>query len=314
MINFFLEKIKNSQKLEQILLNFIDVLRINILVVDTQGKSLLVPKTFGYGFHGASQWGVLQYLGKPEFLAQFKKEGDYLKAVDQFGFQSFAIPVALQGMNPVGYLIVGPVILNKQQESSEYQAIAQKLGLNYSDFLESLSEIRIVSFNTFKSILDLLSELSQYALKIKDTEKPTLTHPIFSTLLDLSMALTQAESGSIMLLNNLTNELSILVYKGADLQKFQNVQIKLGEGIAGMAAQKKEPFVINEEHSNNRIRHLLKKPELKCAVVVPIMKNNNEVLGVMNISTKQGSSRLATHSQQMLKSLIEITSETFSNF
>ncbi len=66
-----LEKIKNSQKLEQILLNFIDVLRINILMVDPKGNPVLVPKTNGYGFHGATQWGLYQHLGRPEFLVEF---------------------------------------------------------------------------------------------------------------------------------------------------------------------------------------------------------------------------------------------------
>ena len=192
------------------------------------------------------------------------------------------------------------------------------MNLSYADFLDCLSEIRVVSFNSLKSILDLLSELSQYALRMKQTEQqepvtsPTLS--IFKTLLDLSMTLTQAECGSIMILNNLTKELNILTFKGIDLQKVQDIPVKLGEGIAGLAAQKGKPFVINEDHPNNRIRHLLKKPELKCALVLPIMKNNKEVLGVMNISTHQGTSRLATHSQQMLKSLLEITSGTFSNF
>jgi putative methionine-R-sulfoxide reductase with GAF domain len=312
------EKIKASQKLEQIMLNFIDVLRINILIVDSKGNPVLVPKTSGYGFHGATQWGTYQYLGRAEFLSHFRKEGDYLKSIDRFGFHSFAIPVALQGSDATTYLIVGPVILNKQLEQSRYQTIAQELNLSYSDFLECLNEIRVVSFNSLKSILDLLSELSQYALRMKQTEQyepvtpPTLS--IFKTLLELSMTLTQAECGSIMILNNLTKELNILTFKGVDLQKVQNVPVKLGEGIAGLAAQKRTPFVINEELENNRIRHLLKKPELKCAVVLPIIKNNKEVLGVMNISTHQESSRLATQSQEMLKSLIEITSGTFANF
>ena len=75
-----------------------------------------------------------------------------------------------------------------------------------------------------------------------------------------------------------------------------------------MWRQDKTPFVINEANSSNRIKHLLKKPELKCAVVLPIIRENKEVLGVMSISTHQGNSRLATHSQEMLKSLTGITS------
>jgi putative methionine-R-sulfoxide reductase with GAF domain len=313
-----LNKIITSQKLEQILLNFIDVLRINILIVDKQGNIVLAPKSSGFGYHAAMRWGVLQYLGKSEFLSSFDAEEYYLKSIDKFGFHYFAIPIPIGELGNIGYLIVGPVILHRQQEQSRYQLIAKELGLDYNEFLGSLSEIRVVSFNSLKSILDLLFELSRYALRTKLSEKivplektdqKQLAHSIFSTLLDLSMALTQAECGSIMLLDKSTNELSVQIFKGIDLNSLRNIPIKLGEGIAGLAAQKKESFVITDGgESNNRIRHLLKKPELKCAVVLPIMKGNKEVLGVMNISTHQETSRLATHSQEMLNSLQEITS------
>ncbi len=309
----FLEKIKNSQKLEQILLNFVDVLRINILIVDSQGSPVLVPKTNGYGFSGACKWGILQYLGSSEFLSQFHQEGSYLKSVDAFGFQNFAISL---DFNSIGYLIVGPVILNKQLDQPKYKGIAEELGVNFADFLGYLSEIRVVSFNSLKSTLNLLFELSQYALKISNGQtqekhiKPD--HSIFTTLLDLAMALTQAECGSIMLFDKETQELTIQVQRGLNPQKFQNVRVKLGEGIAGLAAQEKTSFVINEGRSSNRIKHLLKKPELKCSVIIPIVKNSKEVIGVMNIATHHSNSRLATHSQQILESLTKITSSTLS--
>jgi len=308
-----ISKIKSSPSLSQILLNFIDVLRINILIVDHKGTPLMVPKTNGYGFYGASQWGVLRYLGKPEFLSQFQTEGYYLKSIDDFGFQSFAIPIAVAGFDAAAYLILGPVILDKQLEQSLYQAITRKLGINFADFLECLIEVRVVSFNSFKSVLDLLFELSQYALKMGLTENGPVAASIFTNLLDLSMALTQAEYGSIMLLNKTNNELSIQVFKGINLHKLKDVPVKLGEGIAGLAAQQKESFVINDGQPNNRVQHLLKRPELKCALVLPIIDSNQEVLGVMNLSTQQETSRLATHSQEMLKSLIEITSGTISS-
>ncbi|MBF0504434.1 MAG: PocR ligand-binding domain-containing protein [Candidatus Omnitrophica bacterium] len=301
-----LDKIKTNQKLEQILLNFIDVLRINILMVDTQGNSVLVPPLRGHGWNWTCKSGVLQYLGTPQFLSYFQKESNYLKHVDAFEFQTFAVPVLLQeNEDPIGYLIVGPVILNKRLERYEYQVIARDSGADLYDLLESLNEIRIVTFNTLKSILDLLSDLSQYALKVIQVQEEEKT--IYMTLLDLAMTLTQAECGSIMLFNKETKDLTIQVQRGLNPEKFHNVRVKLGEGIAGLAAQKKEPYVIHEGHASNRIRHLLKKPELKCALVLPIIKDNNEILGVMNISTRQETSRLATHSQQMLKTLTEIT-------
>jgi putative methionine-R-sulfoxide reductase with GAF domain len=301
------EKIKISQEWEQILLNFIDVLHINILMVDPHGTPVLVPNLKGYGFHGASQWGALQFLGKPEFLSKFQKEDYYLKSVDDFGLQTFAIPIAIPGMDAIGYLIVGPVVLHRQLEGSQYRTIAEKSGINLSGFEEYLHEVRVVSFNSLKSVLDLLFELSQYAFR-------QLIRSAFSNLLDLSLGLTQAECGSIMLLDKSTNELNIQVYKGVDLQKFQNIPVKLDEGIAGLAVQNKEPFIINGEHPNNRVRPFLKKPEIKCSVVLPIIKNNKEVLGVLNVSTQQKSSQLASDSQGMLKSLMEITCEAMHSF
>jgi len=314
------DKVIPSKKLEQILLNFIEVLRINILIVDSKGNPVVVPKTYGHGFYGASQWGGLQHLGTPEFPSKFHAEGNYLKFVDIFGFQSFAIPISIRELDDIGYLIVGPVVLNKPLEQSRYQAIAQDFNVNYSDFVECLNEVRVLSFNGLKSIMELLFELSRYSLRMEVTERTVMEnfqtgfiHPIFTTALELSMALTQAECGSIMLLNKHTGELTIQAFKGIDFPGIQGISAKLDEGIAGLAAREKKAFVIREGQSNDKIHHLLKKPELNCALVLPIIKNNDEILGVMNISTHQKTSRLATHSQQMLKSLTEITSAAFSN-
>jgi hypothetical protein len=313
-----IEKFKTSPKLEQLLLNFIDVLRINIFLVDTQGNPILAPKTNGYGWELSSQYGVLKYLGMPEFLMKFEREGDYLKSIDAFGFQTFAIPIAFDESNIIGYLIVGPVVLNKRLDQFQFERIDQKTTLNFFNFMELSSEIRVVTFNSLKSTLDLLFELSRYALKINEEKEAPIQEnlvqkttdiSVFITLLDLAMALTQAECGSIMLFNKKTKEFNIKVHKGINPENLKNVRIKLGEGIAGLAAQQKTPFVINEGQSSNRIKHLLKKPEIKCALILPIIRSK-EVIGVMNIATHQGNSRLATHSQEMLKSLTKITTTT----
>jgi len=311
-----LEKIKDSRRLEQILLNFIEVLRINMLVVDAKGTPVLVPKTSGYGFHGSSQWGILQYLGRPEFLSKFEAEGPYLKAIDMFGFQCFAIPIAIQSFAPIGYLIVGPVILNKalDQEAYRRHAMDPDLNMNFADLLEYLNEIRVLSFNSLKSTLDLLFDLSKYALKMNATQKPKPMDLIFINLLDLSMALTQAEYGSVMLLNQTSSELKMLVFRGIDIEKIKNISVKIGDGIAGLAAQEKKPFVINDGDLNNRIRHLLKKPELKSSLVVPILNDNKDVMGVLNISTRRESSRLNTQAPEMLESLERIITALSGSF
>jgi len=313
-----IKKIKTNQRLEQILLNFIDVLRINIFIVDNAGNPVLMPRSSGLGWNlSACKRGILQDLGTPQFLARFHKEGHYLLSVDPFELQSFAIPIPSE-IQATGYLIVGPVVLNKRLEPSRYQEIALDFGLNLHQFTESLNEIRVVSFNSLKSILDLLFDLSQYAIKVIDKDNSSVKDDhflienhqyIFKILLDLTMALTQAECGSIMLFDKTAGELHIKVHKGLGTQNVEDVRVKIGEGIAGIAAQDKTPFVINEGSSvNNRIKHLLKKPELKCAIVLPIVDENNHLIGVINVATRQAGSVLAANSGQMLKTLANITS------
>jgi len=54
----------------------------------------------------------------------------------------------------------------------------------------------------------------------------------------------------------------------------------------------------NQAHPNNRFRHLLKKPELKCAMVVPIFKNNEtfaDVGAAKNNTFNQADSNQFNH-------------------
>ncbi len=318
-MKMIIDKIQASPQLGQILVNFMDVLRIHIMMTDSEGRPILAPQNSGHGIQAALRWGAFQGLGGSGFLSQFQKEGPYLKAADQLGLHYFAVPMAAAGLDHLAYLIIGPVIINKPLEHAQYKAMAQDLGADPAEFLASLNEIRAVTFNGLKSMLDLFAELSQYALRImsKETDAPvTAFKPspaslsVFKNLLELSMALTQAECGSLMVFNKRTDELNVQMVKGMNLGKAQGVGIKLGEGIAGLAAQSKKPMMVQAQGQNNRIRHLMIKPELKCALIVPIIRNNKEILGVMNLSTRSTHSRLNTHGRQLLKALKDIASST----
>jgi len=59
----------------------------------------------------------------------------------------------------IAYVVVGPVILNKRLKDSQYQAEAKENGINESELLGIMNEVRVVSQVMMISILNLLSEI-----------------------------------------------------------------------------------------------------------------------------------------------------------
>ena len=82
------------------------------------------------------------------------------------------------------------------------------------------------------------------------------------------------------------DELTIKVSRGLDTQATQNTKIKLGEGVAGIAARDNTSFIIRGTEGDNRISKYLKRPDIKEALVMPLC-NNEKVFGVLNLHTKK---------------------------
>jgi len=113
------------------------------------------------------------------------------------------------------------------------------------------------------------------------------------TILDVALNLTKAECGSIMILDEKSGELTIKVSRGLREGEVKKTRLKLGEGISGLSAQENTAFVISKEKIDNRIKHLLKRPEIKEAVVMPL-SIKNRVFGVLNLHTKNEETHIET--------------------
>ena len=104
------------------------------------------------------------------------------------------------------------------------------------------------------------------------------------------MKMTDTECGSIMLVDEKENDLSIKVYRGEKSERLKNVRVALGEGIAGIAAQENSSFIIGSSVPDNRIKHLLKRPEIKQSLIMPLVVKD-KVFGVLNLHTKRQDKR-----------------------
>ena len=309
----FIEKEKWSRVLECLL----DVLRINVFVVDKVGRPVLTSHVNGYGWRllvNMHLGSLAQEKGSSEsgsWIADFVQNGDYLERKDSFGLHSFAIPLKVSG-EVLGYIVVGPVIFNRRQEVAEYRQNARKYSVKFEDLMTEIEEIRVISYLDLKAVLDLLAETFQYFLDLKFSQRHLVSRQL-RAFLDAAINLAQAENGSLMLLEAATGTLVIRAAKGLpESRVVSGIRIRLGEGIAGLAAQKNEPFLIQgSECPDNRIQGLLKRPEIKSSLVVPL-ESKGAVFGVLSVHTQKNGQAISENAIQAIQNLSEVLSSVVS--
>ncbi|MFA5260181.1 MAG: GAF domain-containing protein [Candidatus Omnitrophota bacterium] len=319
-----LDQLVNKDKWTDFLRRFIDVLRINIFVIDYNGKLLIPPYRDslgrGYGVEFLTTSFSFDFSGQEyNMLEEFIQHGQYLEAKDPFDFHVFAIPVRADAEKTLAYLIVGPVILNKRWDNEDYANMANRLHIEFDDLIDRIQEIKVVSFVSMKAILDLLAkvvkDIVDLNVEMKCLHRKKYNKEVFSkeiaetakdlyatihldelliTILDVALNLTQAEGGSIMLLDERAGELVVKVSRGMPEEVSQVARNKIGEGIAGIAARDNTSFVISGREGDQRIKHLLKRPSIKQSMVVPL-SSQNRVFGVLNLHTEKTGGQISAN-------------------
>lgn len=328
----------NKDKWWDVVTRFVDVLRINMFMVDAEGRMILPPEESRHGGRLLTDMSLGYDLLVPNVnvVRRFERQGHYLEAVNRYGLHAYALPITSLTNEPVAYLIIGPVILNVRMAMSRYLELAQEYGARSVGLIEEVTQIRVVSHLMMKSILDLLSEIikDNIDLNVKQREIEEMqssrlpqnprasrmakeiyatvrVDELLGTMLDVAMKMTDADGGSIMVLDEKRGILNLKVSRGLDMNCVSPRQ-KLGEGVAGIVAQAKIPFIIDRDlayPANNRIQHYLKRPEIRKSVVIPLLVRDN-IFGVMNLHTKQSDTLKMDQSVDNLKYLSDLLSST----
>ena len=287
---------------QEIQSNFSVVTQIPMRTVDLNGLPLTefsgAPELCSEYLNGSAR--LIQECSNclPSFLGGKEKADQNLSYTCLFGLRNFIATLKIDQQTPLAYVIIGPVVLIDYKPKSEYVKIAQDLGLDLNELYNAITDVKLSSFNSMLSVVELIEDVGNYLIKAAyktltaQVETTTINleklNRLFKVFLDVAFQVTGADAGSIMLLDKAKKELSIFASRGIEDLFIKNARIKFGEGISGTVAKERTSILINDRIDNNRIRSYLNRPNLKSSMVLPI-KSKEDTLGVVNLSTTRSS-------------------------
>jgi sigma-B regulation protein RsbU (phosphoserine phosphatase) len=137
---------------------------------------------------------------------------------------------------------------------------------------------------------------------------------LLDLMIDLIARETEAQRGSIMLIDPPTNELVIKAARGLSAEVVLSARPRVGEGFAGWVAEKGEPLFIDDVEEDPRFRGRTSDPQYstKSLLCVPLMAKG-EVIGVININNKLSGYRFTREDLDLVTTLAAGASLSIEN-
>lgn len=156
-----------------------------------------------------------------------------------------------------------------------------------------------VETETATALIEMARDLS----RILDPEE------VLATALDRAMALSEAATGSVMLVDPTTRKLVIVKAHGLPPEIVKDTSLSEGEGIAGWVLATGQPLLIEDLPSRPRT---VRRHGVRSAVCVPITDDDG-VLGVINVGSKGFPARFTESHMKALETLGKQTAVALRN-
>lgn len=325
--------IVDRAKWKEFLDHFADVLGLTLTTVDKRMKLIAEVSTPSSLRQEIKQTLASiaikekEHFASSDFSVIEKKWRDGIKS--PVGFYYFLIPMKVADKVFV-YVLVGPVVIGKSLERALSREHAKSLSLDVGVFTEALQALKSFTFYEITSTIEMIYDVASYTLELeyqnkvlrKVTPQPSAilnklygwyADKLLVVLLDIALDITHAERGSLMLLDEKSNELYIKEARGIDPAIVEKTRVKLGEGIAGIVAREGTSLIIDETLRDTRIQSYLHQPKLASAIAVPF-NIDNRIRGVLNVSTTQHPhDKFSSEGVNSIDKLIKLVEKTISD-
>lgn len=262
-------------------------------------------------------------------IAGLKEEANFKCS---FGMDLFVVPITAVGERGIAYIIMGPLIMKRRKDISEYSEVAKRIGTKLEELTDVLLEINVFSYNKIYAMTNLLRNIFSYMAQTGYHKKrlgemaPEIREmdPLFSryyeekilnSLLNACTLALDADSGSVMTMDKKRHMMHIKAASKLDEKIVQNTHIRVGEGIAGMAAATAKPIILPEDKAKNGLFHKMKRSYIKSSIIVPFPKgSNHEVYGVINLNMVRKNINFSQKDIAFVQELLNLASTALIPF
>lgn len=243
-----------------------------------------------------------------------------------FGVEIFIVPIKAVGNRDVAYVIIGPLILKGRKSASEYAREAKELNIDLDELMDALIDINVFSYTKVYSISNLIKDIFSHMAQTGYHKKrlgeiaPEVVEldPLFSryyeekilkAMLRTCRLALNADSGSVMTFDKDRKALRIKVASRLDDSIVNNTVVKVGEGIAGLAAATSKPIILPKDMNKSGISGKMKRTDIKSSMILPFGKaNTHDLYGVINLNIMRKDVSFSEKDIAVAKELVHLAS------
>lgn len=243
-----------------------------------------------------------------------------------FGMEIFVIPIKAIGNRDVAYVIIGPFILKSRKAASEYAKESKESGISLDELTDILIDINVFSYNRVYSMVTLIKDIFSHMAQTGYHKKrlgeiaPEVVgmDPLFSryyeekilkAMLRTCKFALNADSGSIMTLDKETGMLRIKVASKIDNKIVNNTTLRIGDGIAGLAAATSKPIILPKDKNKKSLLAKMRRKDIKSSMILPFNKgDSHDVYGVLNLNITRRNTAFSERDISIVKELVDMTS------
>jgi len=131
---------------------------------------------------------------------------------------------------------------------------------------------------------------------------------LFSRVLEIAVAVTGAEGGSLMLLDHATRELYVRVATDVEPELWPKIRVPLGHGIAGRVAEDGRPLRLRGKADREAFRIVRERLDVESAISVPLIFKDR-VLGVLNLHHSTQADAFSDESLEFAEQLAHLDAQ-----